>query len=284
MRKGIYLLLAVFISGVLFFLQQIRIEREELQKQTIELKAQIQKFSQEAVDLKAEIEELRFGSKRLLKTAQDSIEKNNQAEAVIILKDLISRHSASAEAPEAQKLLAVTEAQIKTEEERLKKEAEQKKEKEKQEYEKIIDGLKKKTDEINNITWMTHKKEPVIGNYARLYFGTKDGDSRSFPVRLVFQYYGSDWIFSKSITIKADDIVYEEKNLDFKRDNGYGSVWEWTDEPVENHEMLNNIMNAKKVIIRFNGEKYYHDFILSKEQQALMKDVYKAWKGLGGVV
>lgn len=142
--------------------------------------------------------------------------------------------------------------------------------------------MKKEVDEIKGITWISHKGAPVLAKYVSLYFATKDGTAKDYPLRLRIQYYDDDWLFVRSLTIKADDRTYEMPQLDFKRDNASGSIWEWMDEPVKDHQMVKQIMSAKRVIIRFNGNTYYSDFTLPQAQQEQMREVYAAWQGLGG--
>jgi hypothetical protein len=119
--------------------------------------------------------------------------------------------------------------------------------------------------------------------YASLYFGTSNNNSSGYPISLRVQYYDDDWLFVRSLTIKADDKTYELNGLDFKRDNSSGAIWEWVDMTVTDHKMLAHWMSAKRVIIRFHGDTYYSDFSQPQEQRNQMKEVYAAWKGLGGV-
>ncbi|ARC79604.1 hypothetical protein AXW93_12340 [Pseudomonas aeruginosa] len=103
------------------------------------------------------------------------------------------------------------------------------------------------------------------------------------PLRLKFQYYDDDWLFVRGLTIKADDKVFTLPGVEFKRDNGSGSIWEWSDEPVSDFAMLDAVLAAKKVIIRFEGQQYYSDFVLPNAQKVAMKEVLLAWERYGGV-
>jgi hypothetical protein len=119
--------------------------------------------------------------------------------------------------------------------------------------------------------------------YLALYFGTKNGSASIYPVRLKFKYTSDDWLFVGGVTLKVDEQVFELPNMKFERDNGSGSIWEWSDEPVIDHEMLRAILNAKRVVIRFNGNQYHSDFILPTTQQVAMRETYAAWKKYGGI-
>ena len=73
-------------------------------------------------------------------------------------------------------------------------------------------------------------------------------------------------------------------NMDFDRDNASGSIWEWSDTKADDMAMLNKIIAAKKVVIRYNGRQYYHDFTLPESQKTAMKEILVAWQRYGGKV
>jgi len=51
---------------------------------------------------------------------------------------------------------------------------------------------------------------------------------------------------------------------------------------VPDFKMLDAVLAAEKVIIRFHGQKYYSDFVLPEEQKAAMREVLLAWQRYGG--
>ena len=250
-------------------------EYDLARKKTAELEAQV-------AALRAELEDVKFGSSRLLAQANSAYDIKNDTEVKRLLLDLLKRHPSSPESVEATSLLAQVDSRIAAAEIKRKREEEQKAQKERLALEQAIGNMKKKTDEIEGITWVTHRNASVLAKDASIYFGTKNGSAANYPLRLKLRYYGDDWIFVRSVTVKADDKVYELGRLDFERDNSSGSVWEWIDMPVKDHEMLSHWMTAKRVVIRFNGDKYNNDFTLPQGQQAQLREVYQAWKTLGG--
>ena len=232
--------------------------------------------------LRAELEEVKFGAARLLAQAKSAYDAKNDAEAKKYLAHLLKQHPSSPESGEAAALLIQVDSRFAAAELQRKREEEQKAQEERSALERAIGNMEQRTDEIKGITWVSHRNAPVLDNFVSFYFGSSKGNAANYPLRLKLQYCGDDWLFVRSVTVKADDNVYELGKLDFERDNSSGSVWDWVDMPVEGHEMLIHWMNKKRVVVRFNGDKYYHDFVLPPEQQAQLREVYQAWRIMGG--
>lgn len=250
-------------------------EYEQASKRAAELEAQV-------TALRAELEDIKFGANRLLAQAKSAYEAKNDAEAKKLLSDLLKRHPSSPESSEASLLLAQVDSRIATADQQRKREEEKKAQEERLAFERAIGNMKKNTDEIKDITWVSHRNAPTLGNSVSIYFGSNKDSAASYPLRLKLQYYDDDWLFVRSVTVKADDKVYELGDLEFERDHSSGSVWEWIDMPVKDHEMLNHWMTAKRVVVRFNGDQYYRDFPLPQRQQIQLQEVYRAWKIMGG--
>ena len=265
----------IYISAIAFFLLSGCGPSAEDQAKVKQLQSEVER-------LRAELEDIKFGAQRLLAQAKSAFEASKDSEARTSLIELLKRHPSAAESKEGAALLQRVDARIAAIEQQKKRDAERKKEEERLAFERATQNIKKHTDEIEGITWMSHKNAPSMGKYASLYFGTRNGSASIYPVRLRVQYYGDDWLFVRSLTVKADEKTYELSGLDFKRDNSSGSIWEWIDIPVEDHKMLNHWISAKKVTIRFHGDKYQSDFVLPQAQQNQMGEVYAMWKKMGG--
>lgn len=250
-------------------------EYEEARQRAAELETEV-------TALRAELEDIKFGAKRLFAQATLAYEADNDSEAKTLLLDLIQRHPSSSESKEASLLLTKVESRIIAAEQQRKREEEQRAKKDRQALAQALGNMKTTKDEIKGITWIGHKKAPILTRYISAYFGAKNESTTNYPLRLKLQYYGDDWLFVRSVTIKADEKIYELGRLSFERDHSSGSVWEWIDMPVKDHQMLTALMTAKKVIIRFDGKQYYDDFLVPKEQQAQLREVYDVWKSMGG--
>lgn len=250
-------------------------EYDQARKRAAELEAQV-------AALRAELEDVKFGANRLLAQAKSAYDAKNHTEAKKYLAELLKRHPSLPESREATALLAQVESRIAAAELQRKQEEERKAKEERLALERAIGNMKKDTDELKGITWISHRNAPVLANYVSIYFGSSKDSAANYPLRVKFQYYGDDWLFVRSVTVKADEKVYELGRLDFERDHSSGSVWEWIDMPVKDHEMLNHWMTAKRVVIRFDGDQYHKDFTLTQGQQTQLREVYQAWKVMGG--
>lgn len=146
----------------------------------------------------------------------------------------------------------------------------------KSEIESISKSLTSKYDDFEDITWYSHKSEPKFSNTKAcyLYIGSKNN---SFWGRLVVRYSGEDWIFVKRIIVKCDEIKLNLNTTEVKRDNSSGDVWEWIDIPFGNNEedIILCIINSKETKIRFEGDKYSKDYILSNKEKNALIDMYK---------
>jgi hypothetical protein len=246
------------------------------------LQEQVAKLQGEVVTLKSELDAERNGPERLLARAKNESVQTDLAPAKQTLNDLIAKYPESPQAQNAKGVLSEIAAKSEAIEKAKLLEAAKAAEEQRKILARLDSNLKKNTDEIKGITWISHKSEPVLANYMALYFGTKDGVVGSYPLRMKFNYYAEDWLFVQSITIKADDQVFNLEKVKFERDNAAGSIWEWSDSPVESMAMLNQILAAKKVVIRYNGRQYYHDFALPEAQKTAMKEILVAWQRYGG--
>lgn len=250
-------------------------EYEQARKRVTELEAQV-------AALNSELEEIKFGPSRLLAQAKSAFKANSDVEAKNLLADLLKQHPSSPEFTEATILFSKVNSRIAALEEKQKREEELRAQNDQLVFKHAIRNMKKNTDEMKGITWISHRNTPTLDKYVSAYFGSMKDSAASYPLRLKFQYYADDWLFVRSVTVKADDKVYELGKLDFERDHSSGSVWEWADIEVENHKMLKDWLSAKRVVVRFNGDKYYDDFILPQNQQIQLLEVYQVWKNMGG--
>jgi hypothetical protein len=251
-------------------------ELEQARNRTAKLEAQV-------LARQAELDDIKFGSERLLAQAKVAYENRHYAEAVKISTALLARHPASRERSEASSLLADAKGRIEAANLQRKKEEENRANEERATHDRALGNMAQSTDEIKNITWISHKQAPVLQTYISTYFGSQNQRVGSYPLRLKMQYYSEDWLFVNSVVIKADDDVYEMGDLDFERDNSSGSIWEWVDIPIKDFKMLNRVMTAKRVVIRFNGRQYYKDFIVPDNQLAQIREVHHIWRAMGGI-
>lgn len=143
--------------------------------------------------------------------------------------------------------------------------------------------LKSETDKVEGTTWYKAKVNPDYANvrsYALPYIGTSSGFTW---LRLKYLYTGDSWIFFKSITISVDGKRYEAEfsYWDVERDNNT-DVWEWVDVSATDAdiEMLKAIANSKETIVRFRGDQYHYDLVVSQSDKNGIKDVLAAYEAM----
>lgn len=138
---------------------------------------------------------------------------------------------------------------------------------------KILSNMIKEHDDITNITWYKDKNSPkyTSENGFFLYF-SKDN------LRLKIQYYADDWLFIQKVIIKTDTTIHT-MNPNFKRDNSSGKIWEWADLYIDKSgiAIIEDIINSSNIKIRYEGNKYYRDIILTEKQKKALKDTFKAF-------
>lgn len=246
------------------------------------LQQEVTKLQAEVGSLRAELEAERNGPHRLLARGKNEFGASGLGIAKETLTELVARFPESEQAQEAKKLLSEINEKIVAAEKAKQLEAQKAAEEQRKALARLDANLVKNVDEIKGITWVSHKSVPLLENYMTLYFGVKDGSAASYPLRMKLNYHADSWLFIESVTIKADDKVFDLGKLDFERDNAAGSIWEWSDTRVEDMAILNSILSAKKVVIRYDGRQYYHDFVLPDSQKNAMKESLLAWQRYGG--
>lgn len=138
-------------------------------------------------------------------------------------------------------------------------------------------------DKVENITWYMPKNMPDYIDercYVIPYIGVQN-DNMWICVR--YNYTEDDWVFWESLSIVSDG----EKNVKYVgglntvRDNDGGVVWEWYDDvldvnaPMDSAEIqnLNKIVVSDETIIRFQGDEYHYDMIVSFQDKTMINDV-----------
>lgn len=83
-------------------------------------------------------------------------------------------------------------------------------------------------------------------------------------------YEADDWLFIKNFSISADGFRWDSaRDLDFKRDNAGGKIWEWNSTvlTLDHINMLNKMSSANAAKMRFHGRQYYADYELTEIQK-----------------
>lgn len=159
-----------------------------------------------------------------------------------------------------------------------------KKEYKEKEIKKLTANFDIKYDEIAQLTTYTHKNEPkYIDERSYIIPYIRYNETLDFPwLYTRYNYTGDDWIFYTSVTVKADDEYFSSKfnYSDVVRGNDYGVVWEVMDDYPTDTNMLKSISNSKNATVRFNGNDYHYDLVVSQTDKNIIKDVLKLYEVL----
>ena len=148
-----------------------------------------------------------------------------------------------------------------------------------------LSAMYKKTDTFEGIDWYYDRAtySSYAGNKFLLYIG-KEGSGPPW-LRLKMMYAGSDWIFWETLTVSVDGekFTFNPGYSEVERDN-YTTVWEWYDTLPDSGDiaMIEKIITSKNTTLRFEGETYRADRVLSSAQKRAFKNVLVAYKALGG--
>jgi hypothetical protein len=249
--------------------------------------------------LKQELNEYKFGAKKLLKQAQLNFNQKFYDQCLQNISELEKRHPESNEYNQALELRkrAVSEKQKQIEEtkkveaEHIRKEEERISVAKKVEAQRLANAtskMRKEYDDVNEFTWYYDKTSPQYVNSRTCFFAYigKGGNSAPF-LRLAIYYVADDWLFIKSYTIKVEDKTYditEDGYGEIKKDNGTGGIWEWLDRKAgkNEYEIIKAVANGNNVKIRFSGKDYYKDRVISSSEKQALKNVLDAYEALGG--
>ena len=141
-------------------------------------------------------------------------------------------------------------------------------------------SLRSKRDDFKQVTWLEDRSAPRYIDQDGFYAYIGKWDDGTATLRLKIQYEDDDWLFIESYQIKVDGYVYDiaPEYGDVERDND-SRIWEWYDTVVSSYErgMLDQIVKAKKVQIRFNGSQYYDTRTLSSSEKRAIENVLLAF-------
>jgi hypothetical protein len=141
------------------------------------------------------------------------------------------------------------------------------------------------TDEFTGITWYSDKSSPTYANVNsfHLYIGKKGNE---VWMNLVIQYAASKWLFIDEYSILVDGNLYNYKAdyFDVERDHSGGLIWEWYVIEVGNEEieMLEEIINSDRAVIRHYGRQYYDDRTITDGEKQALVHVLATFEAMGG--
>lgn len=144
-------------------------------------------------------------------------------------------------------------------------------------------------DKVEDITWYEHKNLPRyidIRSYVIPFIG-KRGNNVWISTR--FNYTADSWIFWEKMTIMADGEKYYKypSRSELIRDNDT-EIWEYYEETLNYNEsldckelqILKAIAESEETIIRFEGDEYYDDLIVTSTDKQIIADALALYEAL----
>lgn len=151
---------------------------------------------------------------------------------------------------------------------------------------KLSNNFREQKDEFSDFAWVEHKTTTPYRNSNSIHLSfQKDGNGNVQNLRFVIQYEADDWLFIRNMifNIDGDNVTFIPNNME--RDNNYGRIWEWSDEPASlESSLIEKIANAKSVKVKFNGDQYYDTRTMSSKQIEAFKQTLDYYKALGGSI
>jgi len=148
-----------------------------------------------------------------------------------------------------------------------------------------LSAMYKKTDTFEGIDWYYDRAtySSYAGNKFFLYIG-KQKSGKPW-LRLQMMYSGSNWIFWEKLTVSVDGekFSFNPGYYEVERNNDT-RVWEWYDVLADSGDisMVEKIITSQNTTLRFEGETYRSDMVLSSAQKRAFKNVLAAHQALGG--
>lgn len=158
----------------------------------------------------------------------------------------------------------------------------------KQEGEAALSTLRTTYDKVQKLTWYQSKSEPQYADvccYIYPYIGRLD-DGTTW-LRVVLNYTDAQtnagWIFFNNVIFSVDgeNTTKVFNRNEITRDNDT-EVWEIADfEPSASEiALLRSIAASNETIIRFQGDSYYYDHVVTAKEKTAINDVLAAYNYL----
>ncbi len=160
----------------------------------------------------------------------------------------------------------------------------------KAEGEAALQNLRTDYDKVQKLTWYQHKDQPQYADiccYIYPYIGRMDTGKTWLRVVLNYTDAQTDagWIFFNKVTFSVDgeNTTKAFSRSEITRDNDT-EVWEIADfEPNATEVvLLRSIADSDETIIRFEGDEYYEDHVVTDKEKSAIVDVLIAYDYLSG--
>ena len=185
---------------------------------------------------------------------------------------------------------AQTESVDKEAEARMEAQREARKKANAQELYELRKKLTSTFDEVERVKWIYEKTTKRLidrrtsrKNFFYVYLG--QSGSVMWP-RLRMGFIRDGWIFFEKVIVNIDGNVTQLsfRHFDVKRDVLSGNaISEYADvyadmSTVDYGALIKSMSKGKKVVVRFEGDQYRHDFTMTKEQKNALWNVWRVYE------
>lgn len=147
-------------------------------------------------------------------------------------------------------------------------------------------NLVKNTDEVKDIEWFHDRSSPRVNdvNNIQAYIGRQHGN---VWLRFRMSYTGANWLFVESVTFKVDGrthTIAEKRHRRWEGDHARGKIWEWKDMQADymTWDLIRQIANSKKTIMRYQGRQYKYDREITDTEKQALNNILLAYEAMGG--
>lgn len=145
----------------------------------------------------------------------------------------------------------------------------------------IVKKLVKRTEEFDGSSWYRHPSSPRYQDtqsYVTLYVLESGSGKRSIEFFLNYTSR-TGWLFVESAQINVDGKITNLPPTKWLRDNDT-EIWEFAgyrDNPTL-LELARQIAESDRAVVRFNGQQFYDDHVISQKEKTVIKDMLLAWE------
>jgi hypothetical protein len=91
----------------------------------------------------------------------------------------------------------------------------------------------------------------------------------------------SGWLFVESAQINIDGDIVRLPPSQWMRDNDT-EIWEWTGytNRPDMIDLARRIADSERSVVRFNGQQFYDDHVISSTEKNVIRDMLLAWEAM----
>ncbi|MCJ8209608.1 hypothetical protein MUY27_07795 [Mucilaginibacter sp. RS28] len=147
-------------------------------------------------------------------------------------------------------------------------------------FKKLYSRARKKRDEFSDNLAIYDPTSPQYTNVNAFYIYINK-DSSDCNLRFCKQYVSDSWLNINEMIINTDG-KNSTYSVSFNKGNSSNSFWEWSYDNVDDYNlpMLVEIANARKVKVKYSGDKYYDVVTINRVQKMALFRELQLYKGL----